>query len=81
MRRLYDAAGSLQAVPVSGPLAAYIALLHVCGPEAVGDAAAFVESDLFSVWGAAGPELRAVLKREGERVIYPELGTRWPTAA
>jgi hypothetical protein len=79
IRKIYDDGEN---VPVSAPLSAYLALLHVCGFEAVsGGAPAPCQADIFTVWGAAGPDLRAVLKREGAAVMCPELGTRHPAAA
>ena len=73
---------------VTGPLAAFLALLHVCGPEALqlqrdfSDAIlAKTNADTFTVWGAAGPRLREVLKRDGERIVCPQLGTGYPAAA
>jgi hypothetical protein len=68
--------------PITTPLAAYLALLHVCGPEAVQhDFRPAIAPDLFTVWGAVGPKLREVLKRDGERIVCPELGTGYPAAA
>lgn len=37
--------------------------------------------DTFTTWNAVGPDLRAVVKRDGERIVCPELGTRYPAAA
>ena len=34
-----------------------------------------------TTWAATGPRLREVLKRTGEIIVCPELGTRWPAAA
>ena len=77
--QIYD---GIEAVPVTGPLAAYLALLHVCGPEALQkEFRPELSADIFTVWGAVGPDLRAVLKREGERIICTQLGTEWPAAA
>jgi hypothetical protein len=79
VRQTYD---GIEAVPVTGPLAAYLALLHVCGPEALQkEFQPELSADIFTVWGAVGPDLRAVLKREGERIICTQLGTEWPAAA
>jgi hypothetical protein len=68
---------------VESPLSAYLALLHLCGPEAVWPWATppHFESDIFTVWSSSGPHLRAVLKRTGEVIVCPELGTRFPAAA
>jgi len=81
VRRIYDAPG-LPQPDINGPLAAYLALLHVCGPEAVRDSGGhrFI-ADIFTLWNSVGPDLRAVLKREGDNVVCPELGTKYPPAA
>lgn len=82
VRRIYDTPDGPQDAPVTGNLAAYLALLHVCGPEALQrDFRPAVSADVFTVWGATGPDLRAVLRRDGEAVVCPELRTRWPVAA
>jgi hypothetical protein len=79
VHRIYD---HLDDVPVDGPLAAYLALLHTAGFEALQrNFRPAVSADVFTVWNATGPDLRAVLKREGEGVVCPELGTRYPAAA
>ena len=80
IRKIYD---HDESIPVDGPLSAYLALLHVCGPEAVRPWPQPVHFavDIFTVWNATGPDLRAVLKRDGERIVCPELGTRYPAAA
>lgn len=79
VRRIYDEQGG---DGITGPLAAYLALLHICGPEALQrEFLPKIEADIFSVWGAAGPDLKAVLKRDGGRITCPELGTKYPTAA
>jgi hypothetical protein len=82
VRMIYDHPDGPQHLPVTGSLAAYLALLHVCGPEALQhDFRPDVAPDIFTVWGSVGPDLRAVLKRDGAGVICPELGTKYPTAA
>jgi len=84
VRWMYDAPGGPVDVPVDDrALAAYLALLHLCGYEAPGtpDFLPRVDIDVFSLWAATSPEMRAVLKREGEAVICPELGKRFPWAA
>ena len=79
---IYDGNGQPE---VTGPLAAFLALLHVCGPEALQrDFSAMLartNADTFTVWGAAGPRLREVLKRDGATIICPELGTKFPPVA
>ena len=78
--RVFD---SDDAPEVRGPLAAYLALFHVAGPR---DLAAHVSAlplraDSFTAWNAVGPALRAVVKRDGERIVCPELGTKFPPVA
>src|SRR5262245_27406725 len=82
VRQIYDHPDGPQDVPVTGSLAAYLALLHICGPEALqNNFRPDVAPDIFTVWNSVGPDLRAVLKRDGAYVICPELGTKYPTAA
>lgn len=52
-RQIYDNPTGNEAVPVTGPLAAYLALLHVCGPEALErEFVPEIDADIFSVWNA-----------------------------
>jgi hypothetical protein len=69
-------------VTVESPLSAYLALLHLCGPEAVWPWATppHFEADIFTVWSSSGPDLRAVLQRRGELIVCPELQTVFPVA-
>jgi hypothetical protein len=80
VRKIYD---DSDGVAVRGPLAAFLALLSICGPEAVRPwtTLGHFQVDIFTVWNATGPDLRAVLKRDGEIIVCPELGTRYPAAA
>ena len=66
---------------VTGPLAAFLSLLHLCGPEYGAAERSHCMSDLLSVWNATGPDLKEVLKRDGEQIACPELGTKYPAAA
>jgi hypothetical protein len=82
VKRIYDGNEVLDVTP---PLSAYLALLHVCGPEAVLPFSTRTESvrfrvDVFSVWNSAGPDLKAVLRLEAERVLFPQLGTEFKAA-
>src|SRR4051794_38753111 len=71
--RIYRDDGSLDSEPVSGELAGFLALLHVCGVEALGNGPAPVlQVDPWTVWAAAGPRALAVLRRDGEAVTCPE---------
>jgi hypothetical protein len=59
-------------------------LVHLCSPEALKNSNFHpaIVTDSFTVWNAAASsELRRVLKREGEAIICPALGTRFPWAA
>ncbi len=40
-----------------------------------GGALPLIEADVFSVWSATSEKLRDVLRREGEVITCPELGT------
>ena len=83
VRQLYDSPnGPDRNTPLSGPLAAYLALLHVCGPEALQkEYRPHVDVDSWTVWRATSENLQRVLKRDGEAVTCPRLGTRYPPAA
>jgi len=83
VREIYDNPNGFHgAPPVIGPLAAYLALLHLCGPEALQRSfRPDVAPDIFTVWNSVGPDLRAVLKRDGGKVVCPELNTLFPPAA
>lgn len=83
VRRIFDdPTGQVHPEPVPEPLAAFLVLFGLCGPEAPGSRVSPpFASDLFSVWGAAGPQLRAVLRRRGAEVACPELGTAWKATA
>jgi hypothetical protein len=67
---------------VSGPLAAYLTLMHICGPFAVRHNvfSPHFRSDVFTTWTAAGPDLRAFLTRKGDKILCPELGTSYEAA-
>ena len=81
--RIYDGGGEHDE-PVGGPLAAYLALLHLCSSMAKRNdpLPAEIDVDPWTVWRAADqPELQAVLRRNGERITCPELGTEFPRAA
>jgi hypothetical protein len=68
--------------PIGGPVGAYLALLHTCGPEAKQQRfRPPIDVDLFTTWNAAGPHLREVLKREGEHILCPQLDTSYPQVA
>jgi hypothetical protein len=84
VRRIYDAPDGTKSAEVSGNLAGYIALLHLCGieaPKASESPALDLHTDPWSVWAAAGPDVLEVIAREGEAITCPALGTRWPRAA
>lgn len=83
--KVYDCPDGMHPVPVAGPLAGYLILLHLAGFEAPGSKQApppvEFACDVFTTWSASGPRLCAVLRRHGERIACPELGTLWPSAA
>jgi hypothetical protein len=83
VRRAYDHPDGLAGSRICGHLAAYLALVHVCGPEALrkDDPVPQFYTDSLQVWAATGPDLKEVLKRDGEAILCPELGTRYPEAA
>jgi hypothetical protein len=80
LRRIYNNPNGISAdASISGLLAAYVALFHVCGPVAPDHAPSpWLDTNHFTVWSATGPELRDVLTHEGERIVCPQLGTRYP---
>jgi hypothetical protein len=84
IRKIYDAPGGPYAdVPVTGALAAYLTLLHLCGPEALQNKfrGPAVTVDSWSIWRATTPPLQEVLERNGNRIVCLALGTRFPTLA
>jgi hypothetical protein len=82
IRAIYDHPDGTQGLHVSDNLAAYLALLHICGPQALerGPAQHF-DIDPWTIWAATGPKLKKVLKHEPDAVSCPELGTRFPRRA
>ena len=85
VRKIYDHPEGVQPLPVKGRLAAFLALLNVCGPEAIArdkqQRRPQCAIDVFTVWASATPALREVLKHEGEHIVCPELGTKFPATA
>jgi hypothetical protein len=81
LRALYD--GTDLPPAVSDTLAAFVALLHVVGPEARDRTSAppVQRVDSFTIWRAASARLQAFLTRHGERIVCRELGTSYPAAA
>ncbi len=83
VRRIYDNPNGFDDLSViNAPLTAYLALLHICGPEALLNKkpAPQFPTDIFAVWSATGPRLREVLRRDGGRIVCPELGTHFTAA-
>jgi hypothetical protein len=80
MRAIYDGGEYLE---LTGPLAAYVALLHVCGYEAVQpwSTPPAIAVDIFTAWSATGPKLKDVLRLDGESIVCTQLKTRYPAAA
>jgi hypothetical protein len=67
--------------PVSGRLSAFLVLVQLCGLEARRGKALTATIDVWSLWRAASSQLQQVLRRDGERITCPELGTSYATAA
>jgi hypothetical protein len=82
VRELYAAPGGPQDMAVSGRLGSFLVLLHLVGPEARRDfKGPVVKVDVWTLRRAASPDLQQYLQRHGERIVCPELGTRYPAAA
>lgn len=82
--RIYDhPSGDAVFIPVEGRLGTYLVLLHVCGFEArTTPPPPEFQTNIFSLWAASeNPLMRSVLRRHGDRLVCPELGTGWPSAA
>ncbi len=73
--KLYSSTDNVE--PITGHLASCITLLHLCGVEHASPLP-LIEADVFSVWSATGEKLREVLRRDGETITCPELGTMFP---
>lgn len=83
---IYDHDDAPRDIPVTGELAAFLALLHVVGVEAgrghASDPMPNVHPDPWTLWSATSPTLRQHLERDGAgAIICPELGTRFPRRA
>jgi hypothetical protein len=78
LRRLLDEA---EHPTLDATLSSYLALFFIAGPEHGSELLSAVEVDSFTVWSATGTRLRDVLRREGETIVCPALGTRFPWAA
>ena len=61
----YDQPGGFRPHALSGPLASYLILLHLAGPEtfSCGPSPEWA-ADFFTTWSAASDDLRAVLRRK-----------------
>jgi hypothetical protein len=78
VRAIYDGG---QPAPVAAPLAAFLVLLHTCGHEWQAEWPTLETMDPWTVWRCASEELRAVLRRDGQHILCPELGTSYPARA
>jgi hypothetical protein len=83
---IYDALPDPRSdLPVDDPtLAAYLTLLHLASKAAAKRETfrpATIDVDVFTVWNAAGPELRQWIERKGESVVCTPLGTSYPPVA
>jgi hypothetical protein len=65
VRQIYDREQQQDAKSVTGNLAAYIVLLHLCRPMALGNDSPIVEAAPWTVWHYAGVTLHSFLKRDG----------------
>jgi hypothetical protein len=82
IRQIYDREAGQPLPTITDNLAAFLALLHLCGPMALSnDPLPPIEIDSWTVWHSAGVTLHPWLKREGGVVICRKLGTRFPAAA
>lgn len=84
VRQIYDNVDAPVPATDDSELAAYLALLHIVGPEAVRETPVtpMLTVDPWTVWNACDdPYLRQYLKREPDAVVCPQLGTRYPRAA
>ena len=68
---------------IAAPLSSYLALFFIAGPRelAAHVSAIPLSADTFTTWNATGRDLKSVLKRDGERIVCPELGTKFPPVA
>lgn len=79
---IYDHPAGLQPLPVAGPLAAYLILLHIVGVEAKHDnPPPWIDTDIFTLSAAIGPHLCEFLQRSGETLVCPMLNRRWSKRA
>jgi hypothetical protein len=65
--------------PITGRLAAILTLVHISSKLATGKhpPPATHQTNVFAVWGMCGSRLREVLRRSGERILCPAIGTCW----
>ncbi|HEY6701661.1 MAG TPA: hypothetical protein VI137_12765 [Pseudolabrys sp.] len=80
LRRVFD---SDESPEVTGPVAAYLALLVVAGPRALAERITGIEldADVFTTWAATRPDLKSVLRCDGGHIFCQELRTSYPAAA
>jgi hypothetical protein len=82
LQLLYDdPEGPAYEVTVRGALAAYVALAQLCSNRRLPHVV--IDVDLATVWSAAAasPTLRDYFKRDGDHIICPDRGTKYPVAA
>lgn len=77
LSRVYDPPHGGELLPLCGPLAACIALLHLAGPEHMNAPPTELQVDIFTLWSSAGEKLRQYLRRDADAVTCPALGTSW----
>jgi hypothetical protein len=77
VRMIYDHPDGPQHLPVTGSLAAYLALLHVCGPEALQhDFRPNVAPNLFTIWGQRRPRSARRVEARWCRRNLPGIGNK-----
>jgi hypothetical protein len=77
VRRLLDQA---ERPTLDAVMSSYLTLFYLAGPDHDSESPP-LESDIFTTWNAASENLRRFIKREGEVVACPELGTAFPSRA
>jgi hypothetical protein len=81
-RIIYQWYDAEQDVAVRPPLASYLSLLHLLGPEShPGTAPPPFPTTIFELWAAASPVLRQFLRRDGETIVCDQRGTAWSRPA
>jgi len=77
VHRIFDTANA-----PDGTVGGLSGVVSYCGAARTGGACFPIplNADFFSIWNATGPNLKSVLKPDGEHIVCPELGIRWLAA-